>query len=98
MTVEVKGTHGYTPGESTKQYVEKKLKRLDHVKDHVADLHVTLDHENSGEYKAESNIHFRWGTMGHMKVTDRDLFKAIDMLFDKIETKATREKNKKQDH
>ena len=98
MTVEVKGTHGYNPGESTKEYVDKKLKRLEHVKDDVADLHVTLDKQNSGEYKVESNIHFRWGNMGHMKVTDRDLFKAIDVLFDKIEQKATKEKDKMQHH
>ena len=98
MTVEVKGTHGYSPGESTKEYVDKKLKRLDYVKEHIADLHLTLDKENSGEFRAESNIHFRWGAMGHLKVSDRDLFKAIDLLFDKIETKATKEKEKKQSH
>lgn len=98
MTVEVKGTHGFAPGEKTKEYIDKKLKRLDHVKDHVADLHVSMDKENSGEYKVESNIHFRWGAMGHIKVSDRNLFKAIDLLFDKIEQKATKEKGKMQSH
>ncbi|RKX84079.1 MAG: hypothetical protein DRP70_13815, partial [Spirochaetes bacterium] len=86
MTVEVKGTHGYAPGENTKEYIDRKLKRLDHLKEHVADLHLSLDKLNSGEFKAESTIHFRWGAMGHIKVTDRDLFKALDLLFDKIET------------
>lgn len=98
MTVEVKGTHDYAPGESTKEYIDKKLKRLDHVKEHVANLHLTLDKHSSGEFRAESTIHFRWGAMGHIKVTDRDLFKALDLLFDKIETKITKEKGKKQDH
>lgn len=98
MTVEVKGTHGFTPGISTREYIDKKLKRLDHMKEHVADLHLTLDKHNSGEFKAESNIHFRWGNMGHIKVIDRDLFKALDILFDKIETKVIKEKEKKQNH
>ncbi|MCD6342994.1 MAG: ribosome-associated translation inhibitor RaiA [Spirochaetaceae bacterium] len=98
MTVEVKGTHGYAPGENTKEYIDRKLKRLDHLKEHVADLHLSLDKLNSGEFKAESTIHFRWGAMGHIKVTDRDLFKALDLLFDKIETKVTKEKEKIQDH
>ncbi|RKX76963.1 MAG: ribosome-associated translation inhibitor RaiA [Spirochaetes bacterium] len=98
MTVEVKGTHGYAPGENTKEYIDRKLKRLDHLKEHVADLHLSLDKLNSGEFKAESTIHFRWGAMGHIKVTDRDLFKALDLLFDKIETKVTKEKGKIQDH
>ncbi len=94
MTVEVKGTHGFTPGESTKEYVDKKLKRLEYVKDHVADLHIQMDKLTNGEFEADSNIHFRWGAMGHIKVTDRDLFKALDKLFDKIEQKATKEKEK----
>ena len=96
MTVEIKGTHGYTPGDSTKEYIEKKLKRLDHVRDQVADLHLIMDKENNGEFNAESNIHFRWGAMGHIKVTDRDLFKAIDLLFDKIMTKVNKEVGKVQ--
>ena len=36
--------------------------------------------------------------MGHLKAADRDLFKAVDLLFDKIEAKATKEKEKKQNH
>jgi len=98
MTVELKGTHGYTPGESTREYVDKKLKRLDFAKEHVEDLHLTFDKEKSGEFRAESNIHFRWGNLAHIKVSDRDLFKAIDLLFDKIETKIIKEKEKVQDH
>jgi ribosomal subunit interface protein len=98
MTVEIKGAHGYAPGAKTREYIEKKTSRLDHVKDHVADLHLVFNHEKSGEYVAESNIHFRWGAMSHIKVTDRDLFKAIDTLFDKIDVKTTKEKGKIQHH
>ena len=98
MTVEVRGTHGYNPGESTREYIDRKLKRLDHVKDHIADLHIVLDKEAGDEYKAESTIHFRWGAMGHIKVTNRNLFKAIDLMFDKAMVKVTKEKEKIQDH
>ena len=98
MTVDVRGTHGYSPSDATQEYVDKKLMRFDHVKDHVADLHIVLDKENSGEYKAEATIHFRWGTMGHLKVTNRNLYKAIDQMLDKTMTKVTREKEKIQDH
>lgn len=98
MTVEVKGSHGYSPGEDTREYVDKKLKRLEYLKEHIADLHLTLDREKNGEFRAESNIHFRWGVIGHLRVANRDLFKAVDLLFDKIEHKATKEKEKKQNH
>ncbi len=98
MTVEVRGTHGYSPSETTQEYVDKKLARFDHVKDQVADLHIVLDKETSGEYIAEATIHFRWGTMGHLKVTDRNLYKAIDQLLDKTMTKVNKEKDKVKDH
>ena len=94
MTVEIKGMHGYSPGANTSEYVDKKLKRLDYCKEYLADLHITLGKQSNGEFSAEANIHFRWGAMGHIKVDDRDLFKAIDVLFDKIENKATKEKDK----
>jgi len=98
MNLEVKGTHGYSPGVKTKEYIDKKLKRLRHVEAHIADLHLALDREKNGEFRAEANIHFRWGAMGHIRVEDRDLFKTLDLLFDKIEVKATKEKDKIQEH
>lgn len=98
MTTEIKGTHGYSPSETTKDYIDGKLTRLEHLKEHIADLHIIMEHENNGEYITEANIHFRWGTMGHIEVRNRKLFVALDALFDKIDKKATREKEKKQDH
>ena len=98
MTVDLRGTHGYSPSQEIRNYVDKKLKRLEYLKEHIADLHVTLDKQKSGEFNAEANIHFRWGTMGHMKISEWDIFKAIDQLFDKIEHKATKEKDKFQSH
>jgi len=98
MNLEIKGAHGYNPGENTREYIDKKLKRLSHVEAHMADLHLTLNREKNGEFITEANIHFRWGTMGHIRVADRDLFRALDFLFDKIEIKATKEKDKKQEH
>ncbi|CAD7838280.1 hypothetical protein S1OALGB6SA_1136 [Olavius algarvensis spirochete endosymbiont] len=98
MNLEIKGTHGYSPGGSTREYIDKKLKRLNHVESHMADLHLTLNREKNGEFRTEANFHFRWGAMGHIRVADRDLFKALDSLFDKIEVKATKEKDKIQEH
>lgn len=98
MTVDIKGIHGYGVGDSTRAYVDKKMKRLDYLKEHIADLHFIFSKHNNGEYTIETNIHFRWGVMGHNSITDRNLFKAIDTMFDKIEQKATKEKNKIQSH
>ncbi len=98
MTIEIKGTHRHPLDDETKEIINKKIARLSHVKDHVVDLHITLDRETHGEYKADANIHFRWGTVGHGSASSHEMNTAIDMLFDKLVTKATREKEKKQSH
>ena len=98
MTVDLKGVH-YDVTEKTREYItEKKLRRLKHVEDLIVDLHMTLSREKKGYYIVSSDVHFRWGQITHAKVEDRDLYKAIDLCFDKIEVKATKEKEKIQAH
>ncbi len=97
MTVELKGVH-YDVSNRTREYVDKKLKRLKHVEDLIVDFHMTLTREHKGFYIASSDAHFRWGRNSHVKVEDRDLYKAIDVMFDKMEQKSTKEKDKIQTH
>ncbi len=97
MTVEVKGVH-YEVSEKTREYVDKKLKRLEKVEELVVDFHMSITREPKGMYIASSDIHFRWGKGGHIKVENRDLYKAIDVMFDKIEQKTIKEKEKIQEH
>ncbi len=97
MTVDLKGVH-YDVTEKTKEYIDKKLRRLKHVEELIVDLHLTLSREMKGYYIVSSDVHFRWGQNSHVKVEDRDLYKAIDLCFDKIEIKSTREKEKIQTH
>jgi len=97
MTVELKGVH-YDVSDRTREYIDKKLRRLKHVEEMIVDLHLTLSREMKGYYIASSDVHFRWGQNSHVKVEDRDLYKAIDVLFDKVEGKTTKEKEKIQAH
>ncbi|MDC7233383.1 MAG: ribosome-associated translation inhibitor RaiA [Spirochaetales bacterium] len=97
MTVELKGVH-YDVSDRTREYVGKKIKRLKHVEDLIVDFHMTLTREPKGMYIASSDAHYRWGQSSHVKVEDRDLYKAIDVMFDKMEQKSTKEKEKIQAH
>ncbi len=98
MTVEIKGVH-YDVTDKTKEYItEKKLRRLKHVEEMIVDMHLTLSREKKGYYIVSSDVHFRWGQNAHLKVEDRDLYKAIDLCFDKVEGKVTKEKEKIQAH
>ena len=97
MNLEIKGVHNYHVSDKTEEYLNKKMKRMKHFEDMIQDLHLSIERENSGEYKISVEIHFRWGAM-HIDIDHRDLFQGIDLLFDKIEAKSTKEKEKIQTH
>lgn len=97
MEVELKGIH-YEISDNTREYIDKKLHKLDHVKDKIITLTITIYKKKKNEYGVEGNAHFRWNKDAHIETDEFDLYKAIDMLFDKLQVKATREKEKKQEH
>lgn len=96
MNVDVKGVH-LDVSQSVHDYLNKKLKRLGYAEDLIVDLLFTLS-QDSKAYKAEVNINFRWGTTAHIGVKAFNLFKGIEQLFDKMDVKINKEKEKIQDH
>ncbi len=97
MTVNVKGVH-YNVSDNTNEYIEKKQEKLNFVSEIIVDLHIIITKETKGFFTVESNIHFRWGQNSHIKVEERELYKAIDELYDKMLVKISKEKEKKQKH
>jgi putative sigma-54 modulation protein len=96
MNVDVKGVH-MDVNQRIHDYLNKKLKRLHYADDLIVDLLFTLTQETRG-YSADVTINFRWGVQAHIKVELHNLIKAIDQLFDKMDEKITKEKEKIQDH
>ena len=96
MNLEIKGIH-LEVSERMSDYIDKKLPRLDFAKDLIVDFLMNLTREKS-LYKTEATVNFRWGTSTHVGVESFDLYKGIDDLFDKIESKIEKEKSKVQTH
>ena len=96
MNVDVKGVH-LELSQNVHDYLNKKLKRLGYAEDLIVDLLFTLSQE-AHEYKAEVNINFRWGTSSHIGVNAFNLIKGIEQLFDKMDVKINKEKEKIQEH
>jgi len=96
MNTDIKGVHVEIT-DQMREYIDKKLPRLDFVAEHIIDLLVILSQEGS-QYSLEATINFRWGNSNHIQVKGFDVFEGIDKLFDKIEMKVLKEKNKIQDH
>ncbi len=96
MNVDIKGVH-YDISDNTREHIEKKLKRLEYAEENIIDLLLTLTHDKNG-YDIEATVNFKWGTSVHMKVNTFELFKGIDNLFNKLDNKVSKEKERVQDH
>ena len=96
MNVDIRGVH-YDISDNTREHVEKKMKRLDYADGLVVDLLMTITHDKNG-YVIEVTLNFKWGKSAHIKVDTFDLFKGIDNLFNKLDNKIAKEKEKIQDH
>ena len=96
MNVDIKCGH-MDVSRRIRTYMSKKLKRLRYAEDLLVDLLFTLTQETRG-YTVEVTINFRWGTSAHIKVETFNIIKGIDQLFDKLDEKITKEKDKIQDH
>ena len=96
MKVELKGVH-YELTQKNRDFVDKKMRRLSYAEDLVVDLLLSITRD-SREYKIEANINFRWGATSHIRVDNYDVTKGLDIMFDKLDSKINKEKEKIQDH
>ena len=96
MDIEVKGVH-FEVSDHTRDVIDKKLLRLGFAKDLIVDQLFTLTKTKNG-YKVESNTNFRWGMSAHIRVDSIALTEGLDILFDKLEQKIRKEKEKIQEH
>jgi len=94
MNVDIRAVH-FDLGEPTKEYLNKKLERIDYAKDLIIDLLFAFTKEK--QFQCECTINFRWGSSAHVQETDFDLAAGIDKLMDVLEHKITKEKNKQQE-
>ncbi len=95
MDIDVKGVHLDLQDE-TKEFIEKKLEKLDFAKDYIVNLDFTITKEKS-EYEVEAKLHFRWGVSSVLKANSFDLYEGLERLFDKLDSKVRKEKNKIKD-
>ena len=96
MNTEIKGVH-VEINDKIRDYVSKKMQRLEFAQDYLIDLLFHFSQEKS-LYKLEANINFRWGQSIHVGEEGFDILEGIDKLFDKMELKISKEKQKVMDH
>lgn len=75
-----------------RSYIEKNMKKLDHYIDHIYDFKLILKRERH-VYFAEVNINVKRKII-HIFAKTEDTYGVLDILFDKIEEKLHRYRDK----
>ncbi|WP_028972995.1 ribosome hibernation-promoting factor, HPF/YfiA family [Spirochaeta cellobiosiphila] len=96
MNLTVKAVH-YNLSDTTRDFIDKKLEKLNHVKEIIVDFALTITKEKQ-HYRAEATIHYRWNKDAHFHDDEKELYKAIEILIDKVELATTKEKEKIKTH
>lgn len=96
MNLELTGIH-MDITDDIRDYLNKKLHRLEFAANYLIDLLFKIIKEKHG-FKLESTINFKWGSSAHIHVDGFDIYESIDKLFDKLEIKVKKEKDKVQHH
>ncbi len=96
MNLDIKAVH-FDVKDETREFIDKKVERVEFARDMIVDLLFTLTKERKG-YITEAKLNFRWGLSTHLKVRAFDLHEALEKLIDKIDLKVKKEKGKIQKH
>ena len=83
MNLNVRGIH-YQISDETREFLDKKLAKLDFADSYLHDLDIHID----------AKLHFSWGTVKVVSYDCYELYEGIEMIADKIEAAARKEKGK----
>ena len=98
MNLIVRGVN-YTPSEETKEFLNKKIQKLNFAEEYIHDLELVMTRLTAGQgYHVDSHLHFVWGTRKAIGVDCYELYDGILVSIDKIAKVARREKGKVTDN
>jgi putative sigma-54 modulation protein len=82
--------------DALKSYVSEKITRLERHFGHLIGANVVLSVEKM-RHKAEATLHTRGANL-HAEAIDEDMYAAIDLLADKLDSQTRKLKEKTKDH
>lgn len=98
MQINVRGVH-YNPSDETKDFLAKKLAKLKFAEEYLQDLDIVMTRNTLGQgYHIDAKLHFRWGTVKVVSQDCIELYEGIELVADKIENTARKEKDKVKEH
>ncbi|NLA93126.1 MAG: ribosomal biogenesis protein [Spirochaetales bacterium] len=98
MNVEIKGIR-YNVSDATREFFDKKLQKLTFAENFIHNLTISVTRETIGQgFHLDGKIHFSWGLIKMVSTDSYELYEGIELLVDKLEAVARKEKGKIQDH
>lgn len=98
MNINVRGVH-YRPSDETNEFLRKKLAKLSFAASYLQDLDIVMTRNTLGQgYHIDAKLHFSWGTVKVVGYDCIELYEGIEMIADKIENMARKEKGKVKEH
>ncbi|HOE88450.1 MAG: ribosome hibernation promoting factor HPF [Spirochaetes bacterium ADurb.Bin315] len=98
MNLTVRGIR-YNPSDETREFLDKKLQKLQFAEGFLHDLDIVMTRETAGQgFHLDAKIHFSWGTVKMVSTDCYELYEGIELLVDKIEATARKEKSKVKNH
>lgn len=95
MQINISGRHvDVTP--ALRAYVEEKMQRLERHFDHLLDVHVVFSVEKQRQH-VEATVHYPGGS-AFADQEHEDMYAAIDLMMDKLDSQVRRQKEKRSDH
>jgi putative sigma-54 modulation protein len=95
MQLEISG-HGVEVTKPLREYATEKLQKVERHFDHVTNVHVVLGVEKL-QHKAEATINSTQKQI-HAQAEASDMYAAIDLLSDKLDSQIRKHKEKLTDH
>ncbi|MDD4011718.1 MAG: HPF/RaiA family ribosome-associated protein [Sphaerochaetaceae bacterium] len=94
MNLNIKGVR-YNPSDETQEFLNKKLQKLDFAGDYLHDLDIVITRQTVGQgFHLDAKLHFVWGTVKMVSSDCYELYEGIELLIDKVEAQARKEKGK----
>lgn len=98
MNLEIRGIR-YNVSDTTRDFFDKKLEKLAFAESFIHDLTITVTRETKGQgFHLDGKVHFSWGLVKMVSYDCYELYEGIEMLVDKLEALARKEKGKIQSH
>ena len=85
---------GFTPTDEDKEFLDKKLK-LSFADDYLHDLDIVAKKESKGiGFHIDATLHFSWKKEKAVSQDAYELYEGIELIADKIQAAAKKEKEK----